>query len=120
MSTRGGGYERRDAKMGPVLRFGVLLVVLVVFSLLVSHWLDEGLTPEPPPENPYAREPRRVAETTWPELQANPYEAITEHRERDARRLARYEWIDRQNGIARIPIGRAMEILLEREAEAGR
>ena len=113
------GYEKLDAKAAPLVRFGIALTVLIVFSLLVSHWLDEGLTPEPDVENPYAPRPRPVAEKTWPELQTNPYDEIDEHRKEEARRLNRYEWIDRQNGVARIPIERAMQLFQAQEMARG-
>jgi len=109
------GYEELDAKPMALVRFGAGLAILIVASLLVSHWLDEGLAPEREAANPYERPPSPVAERTWPELQTNPYDEIDEYEREEARRLNRYEWIDRQNGVARIPIDRAMSLYLTRE-----
>ena len=109
------GYEKLDARPVALLRFGAGLTILIVASLLVSHWLDEGLTPERETDNPYEPSPRPVAERTWPELQTNPYDEIDEYKKEEARRLNRYEWIDPQNGVARIPIDRARSLYLTRE-----
>ncbi len=106
------GYEKRDATAGPILRAGIALSALVGASLLISYWLDRGLTPEAPEVDQYALRVRKVAEMTWPELQAHPYGEIEEHQKIEARRLNHYEWIDRQNGVARIPIERAMQLFL--------
>jgi hypothetical protein len=46
----------------------------------------------------------------------NPHQAdeLAELRARDREILSNYAWIDRQSGIARIPIDRAMQILAQR------
>ena len=51
------GYEKLDARPVALLRFGAGLTILIVASLLVSHWLDEGLTPERETDNPYEPSP---------------------------------------------------------------
>jgi hypothetical protein len=43
-----------------------------------------------------------------------PVEDYQRLREEEAQRLREYQWIDREDGIARIPIERAMELILER------
>ena len=114
------GYERSDAKSRPIITFGIGLIALLFFSLVISLWLDQGLTPPAPKEDKYALPAPPVAETTWPVLQTNPYDEIREYRREEEIRLTRYEWIDRQNGIARIPIKRAMTVFLDREKGKGR
>ncbi len=46
-----------------------------------------------------------------PRLQVNPDRDIEEHRDREEAILSSYAWIDRQQGLARIPIDRAMAAL---------
>jgi hypothetical protein len=108
------GYERRDIQPRPLILFGAGLALLIAGTMIVSGWMDDGLTPTPPEENQYALKPAKVAETTWPVLQSNPYEEIEQHRRTQARRLTLYKWVDRQNGIACIPIERAMTLLVQR------
>ena len=46
-----------------------------------------------------------------PSVDADQFRELRDLRELERRILSEYEWIDRQTGIARIPIRRAMEIL---------
>lgn len=43
-----------------------------------------------------------------------PREALKRLRDREDAALGRYGWVDREAGIVRIPIERAMDLLLER------
>jgi hypothetical protein len=48
-----------------------------------------------------------------PRLEANPLEPRRRMRAREDAVLTTYGWVDRQTGVARIPIGRAMELLVK-------
>jgi hypothetical protein len=47
-----------------------------------------------------------------PRIQVAPANDIVDYRDAQARLLGSYGWIDQKKGIARIPIDRAMELLL--------
>jgi hypothetical protein len=49
-----------------------------------------------------------------PHLQLSPPADMSAFRAREEEALTNYAWIDRTNGIVRIPIERAMDLLLER------
>jgi hypothetical protein len=49
-----------------------------------------------------------------PGLQARPADDLARQRARDAQRLGEYAWVDRPAGRVRLPIERAMELVLER------
>ena len=49
-----------------------------------------------------------------PHLQVNPSAVMTAFRAQEEQGMTNYAWIDRSNGVVRIPIDRAMELLLER------
>jgi hypothetical protein len=49
-----------------------------------------------------------------PRLQANPAAEFAEMRATQAAVLNSYEWMDEEGGTARIPVERAMSLLLER------
>jgi hypothetical protein len=49
------------------------------------------------------------------ELQVDQSATLHELRDRENRRLQEYTWIDREEGVARIPIRRAMQILAEQQ-----
>jgi hypothetical protein len=54
---------------------------------------------EPPPE---------------PRLSVKPGDELKALRAEEAKQLEGYDWIDREQGVVRIPIARAMEILAQR------
>jgi hypothetical protein len=54
-----------------------------------------------------------------PELQITPMQDLRRMREIEDAQLRNYGWVDRQAGIAAIPINRAMEILAERGLKSG-
>jgi hypothetical protein len=49
-----------------------------------------------------------------PRIQPNPALDMQSYLQSQQRLLNSYGWIDRQNGIVRLPVDRAMELLLER------
>jgi hypothetical protein len=111
------GHELTDAQAAPVLRFlaflavvsiGVAAVVVVFYNYLESREAREktsrypmaaGATrPLPPP----------------PRLQNYPFQDIKELRQEEHRLLETYEWVDKNRGVVRIPIDRAIEVLAEK------
>jgi hypothetical protein len=54
-------------------------------------------------------------------VQSNPQQAMQELLVRDEKQLTTYGWIDKQAGVARIPVKRAMEIVVQNglPAQAG-
>src|SRR2546426_11208283 len=66
-----------------------------------------------PPPSPIAeaRAPRPPPE---PRLQSSPVRDMEELRAREDSVLTSYGWVDRQAGIGRIPIDRAVELVLEK------
>ncbi|HZO23861.1 MAG TPA: SCO family protein [Steroidobacteraceae bacterium] len=84
------------------------LAALLVGSLVGIVWLMYVLSKTwlgPPPEAP------RGAAIPTPRLQPNPHIDLAHERSREQALLERYQWVDRQAGIARIPIERAMQLL---------
>ncbi|MGE0864535.1 MAG: hypothetical protein AB7P34_11600, partial [Vicinamibacterales bacterium] len=49
-----------------------------------------------------------------PNLQMQPFKDVYMLRQGEADKLGSYGWVDKDGGIARIPIDRAMEMLLQR------
>lgn len=94
-----------------VLTAAVLHVVLwAVYSVLAGNLPAVPVSPvaRPAPEPP---EPRLQGSRVHP---ATPREDLVRMRARDREILNSYGWVDRQAGVAQIPIDRAMELLLER------
>ena len=49
-----------------------------------------------------------------PSLQTQPFRDIYMLRDEEAKKLGSYGWVDKDGGIARVPIDRAMEIMMQR------
>jgi hypothetical protein len=64
------------------------------------------------PMYPLAAQENRVP--PGPRLQTNPREDMRELRAREEEILTSYGWVDKNAGIARIPIEEAMKLVLER------
>jgi hypothetical protein len=116
----GRGYEESDAR--PSTIFGWLLGLAAVVAAVV--WLVgllfAGLerraarrdveSPVRAPSSPALPAPLPPG----PRLQSDPAGELAQHRALEARRTEEYAWIDRPAGVVRVPVERAMELLLER------
>jgi hypothetical protein len=114
----GAGYETRDANAKWI--FGIVAFLLI--SGLIMHFVLAGVM-ERLEKTRYPTDTlngtRRGAETraqakAVPHLQILPNQELTEFRTRETAELNSYGWIDRTAGVVRIPVNRAMELLLQR------
>jgi hypothetical protein len=110
----GAGYETRDANPSGVLKFGawlgVTLIVVAIGMRLMFGYFAETQTLGP------AASPFENARTLppSPRLQVAPEAEIHDYWETQQKILNSYGWVDKQNGIVRIPIDRAMRLTLDR------
>jgi hypothetical protein len=114
----GRGYEKRDASAPWI--FGIVGFLLI--AGLIMHFVLAGVMErfekKPFPADPYSGT-RRSAETFAhghgvPRLQLKPPEELNNFRAGEETALNTYGWIDRTTGVVRIPIDRAMDLVLER------
>jgi hypothetical protein len=113
--TSSGGYEKSDASPRALLYVALATALFLLLASLSLIWLFRyfekaqnpgsfvavpfsGTRPLPPP----------------PRIQPDPGADMQSYRESQQNLLNTYGWIDRQNGIVRMPIDRAMELLLQR------
>jgi hypothetical protein len=107
----------RDVDLKAVLVFmGWLTGVSAAVMALVwvySVRLRDDLAASDPPPSPIAaaNAPRAPPE---PRLDEAPPKALAEHRAREDAALSAWGWIDRERGLASIPVERAMEIIAEK------
>jgi hypothetical protein len=108
--------EKRDINIRKVAVFGGALLVaiclagvlttLVIFKKLAGSDANEGVAPSPMLEaQPLPPEPR---------LQANPPLDLKKYRAAEEAELGSYGWVDKPNGVVRIPVDRALKLVLER------
>jgi hypothetical protein len=108
------GYEQRDADTRAVLRFLIGLgVVLVVIAGLMWGWFRYLQAAErlPAPASPFANI-RQVP--SGPQLQVTPRQDLLKTTGDQERALESYGWENRQAGTVRIPIERAMDMLVQK------
>lgn len=108
-------YEERDVNLRAILALAVGLAVLTIVALL-GMWLmfnalearEERLEP---PRSPLAdtRQP-----SSEPRLQVKPRQELNEMRDREDALLNSYDWVNKEAGVVRIPINRAIELLAEK------
>jgi len=115
----GGGFEKSDLSVKAIAIFGIVLTAVVIAALVSMMWLFDffdftqarrGLPPSP------------LASTRsgpqGPRLQVNPIQDLKVFRAAEEKALTSYGWVNKEAGIARIPIERAMELVVERGLSA--
>ena len=109
------GYETHDANAGGVFKFLVALgSVLVVTGLVCwglfryfsAHDVNQSAS-----DSPFA-DTRQLP--LGPQLQVTPREDWLKYREQQEQSLETYGWENRGSGIVRVPIERAMELLVQK------
>ena len=110
------GHESSDVPIGPLAAFlAALTLMLAVVGAVVAglFWLWEGAAEEADSRPlPLARE--RDATPSGPLLQESPSLELAAWRAKEDRVLHALEWVDRDLGVARIPIGAAIELTAKR------
>jgi len=109
------GHELSDLDPKKIALFGIVLTVVIIAALLASYALFHFFystipraRPQPSPLS-YSREP-----TPEPRLSVKPGDDLKLMRAEEDKILNSYDWVNRDKGIVRIPIARAVEILAQR------
>jgi hypothetical protein len=110
------GHEESDASIpGIALTAAGLVVTVALVYFLVSgifwYLADHPLsTPQP---NPMAEtDPQQFP--PQPRIEVHPTIEVQELRSDEDKILSTYGWTDKEKGVVRVPIDRAMELQLER------
>ena len=98
--------EQRDINVSVILKSGLSLLIAVIFTMAAAGGLYV-----------LRRQPQRPTAIVPPEprLQTNAPGELQRWRATEDEMLNRYEWIDREKGIVRIPITRAMELVAQQK-----
>jgi len=114
----GAQYEHTDIDTSIGYKFGAWLVVAMLLSAgLVSgiFWFYEGRsTARDQAAMKYPMSAGQVKEPAAPRLQTQPFKDVYLLRKSEAERLESYGWVDQPAGVTRIPIDRAMDLVIER------
>lgn len=110
----GPAYETRDASLRGILLASVALVLLCVAAALLASGLFGSLERA---EQARQRAPHPMAErgepAPGPQLLANPARALAQYQREQRERVESYAWIDADAGVVRLPLERALELVLE-------
>jgi len=139
-STGDGGYERRDVGPALILYFLLGLGIALVLSYFVArgvyHFLDQHYAAEQPHVSPLVtdaptdtrhlppqyqtdaegRDYEKYLHKNFPEpqLETNERTELNTIRLGEEETLSTYDYVDKSAGIVRIPIDRAMDLIVQR------
>jgi hypothetical protein len=113
-----GAYEKTDALFGPTLRaglyiLGTMFLVAAIVVPLYRFFLREE-TASQRPTTSELRDRASAEEPTGPRLVVSEPRALAAFRAREDALLSSYGWVEKDRGIARIPIDEAMSIVAAR------
>jgi hypothetical protein len=104
----GPGYETTDASTKGILFFGVFLVAFVAIVILSMLALYQVFVKN--------REPDRQEYT----LKNNVYQDLKALRTHETEVLDDYGWVDRKAGIVRVPIDKAIDMVVKNGVPKGK
>jgi len=102
-------YERTDISPKVILIFGVALFVIVLLSYALMYFFFRGLGGGSFIVSP--TEKRFVVPK--PALDADLGAQLADLRRAETEALSTYAWVDKNRGVARIPIDRAMDLMAQ-------
>jgi len=119
-------FEHQDLRPRAVYAFliGLALMGILVFFLVWGLYdvIDAYQERHQPPQNPLVKSeadtrivgPKTIESFPQPRLERNERLEINDFRLQEEQTLYSYGWVDRQAGLVRIPIDRAMELVAQR------
>ncbi len=128
----GEGFETEDLNPLGVLYFmaGLAIVGLVIYFIVLGmyRFLDSYDRSHQPPTNPMAvttgvdpqtmtrGDIQKQIDKTFPKpvLEYSERTQFTEEIEKQDKALESYDWVDQKNGVVRIPIERAMDVVAQK------
>jgi hypothetical protein len=110
------GHETHDVDLSGAYRFIVVMVAFlaVVFAGIWFTYVSwrGGAVPGAPVSPVAVREGDRLP--PLPRLQTTPYTDLKAFKASEDQVLQTYAWVDKEQGVVRIPVDRAIELLAER------
>jgi hypothetical protein len=114
----GAQYEHTDIEPSIASQFAIWLTVSMLISAGIVYgtfWFFEGREEaQSRAEAMYPLAAGQTREPPTPRLQTQPFKDVYLLRQGEAEKLTTYGWIDKEQGLVRLPIERAMELTLQR------
>ena len=121
------GYERQDLTARAVYAFLISLIVggVIVYFIVwgVYHFMDARQRRLQPQQSPLVQQvgtdtrivsPDEIKKFPEPRLERNERIEINDFRLKEEQTLNSYGWVDEKAGVVRIPIERAIELIVQR------
>jgi hypothetical protein len=109
------GYERSDLKPGTIALFGVGLAVVIGAAVVItSLFVHYRALQHSRQETPVPRLAGEREATPEPRLQVDAQNELRRLRAAEDAALNNYGWVDKEAGVVKIPVDRAMEILAKK------
>jgi hypothetical protein len=114
--------ETTDVNVRAIQWFLLILTVGLVATFTAMWLLREGLLARekaaspvlaPLAERETVRLPRDLNKLPSPRLHADDRHELAELQKWEKQQLTTYGWVDRQNGVVRIPVSEAMKLVLK-------
>ena len=110
-------HEESDVNVGAILRFGIGLAAVALIVHVFLWWLlgvyERQQNRAQTQAFPMAAEQQNRLPPS-PRFQQNPQQELQDLRAKQRGMLEEYGWVNKEAGIARIPIDEAMKIVIER------
>jgi len=108
------GHETTDAEVKPILKFLIGLFVLIFVAMVGMSFLfdffQQHFQGKAGPSTSLV-DSKQIP--PGPKLQPDPAKELSELRALEEKELNSYQWVDRDTGVFRIPINRAIELLAQ-------
>ena len=108
------GYERADANVRSLYRFGAslaILIIAVMWSMVHTYDFLAKRESLGPPASPFENKRELPPQ---PRLQAHPATDLKRYCELEQQQLSTYGWVDEHTGVVRLPVDRAMDMVLQK------
>ena len=111
------GHETADADIGPLIKFAIFMALTTVVCAAICvglyKYLDQREAREKAGRYPLAAGLARPLPPP-PRLQNYPFYDLKALRGDENRVLEHYGWVDKNAGVVRIPVERAIDVLAEK------
>jgi hypothetical protein len=112
-----GGYEKTDAQAGPTYRAGLYILGVMFLTALVLVPMYRFLSRRETAQQERAAtvlRPDAASAAAFPRLVTSEPAVLAEFRAQEDAFLAGWGWVEKDKGIARMPVEAAMKIVAER------
>lgn len=113
---RGPGYEVRDANVRALLQFAFWMAVVLAVTMVAMKYTFDFLKRAEPlgaTSSPLVQEGTRVMPPA-PVLQVHPHQELEDYCAVQQAAVSSYGWVNKESGVAHVPIDRAMDLVLQR------